>query len=321
MRTFMCGLLGGVLGLAVLIGGLPLFLPFPRLRGTVPPEQLADADSQFMEVNGIRVHYKQMGQGEPVIVLLHGFAASVYSWREVMEPLSHVGTVIAFDRPSSGLTERPMAGEWTGASPYSVSGQADLTMAILDRLGVEKAVLVGHSAGGTVATVAALRYPQRVEKLVLVDPAVYQSRELPRWVGPVLASRQMRWYGPLFMRSITRWGEEMLVTAWHDPSAITEKVRAEYRKPLQAENWDRALWELVVARESLDLGGQVAKLDLPTLVITGDDDRIVPAESSVRLAGALPQAELVVIRDCGHLPQEERPQEFLDAVLPFLKTK
>jgi len=86
---------------------------------TLPIEQLADPDSLFVDVDGLEVHYKVAGQGEPTVVLLHGFAASVFSWRKVMEPLSEVGMVVAFDRPAFGLTERPMPGEWGEENPYS----------------------------------------------------------------------------------------------------------------------------------------------------------------------------------------------------------
>ena len=92
-----------------------------------------------------------MGQGEPVLILLHGFGASEFSWREVMEPLSTYGRVIAYDRPAFGLTERPMEGNWTGTNPYSVQGNVELLDGLMDELGVDKAILVGNSAGGGVA--------------------------------------------------------------------------------------------------------------------------------------------------------------------------
>jgi alpha-beta hydrolase superfamily lysophospholipase len=105
----------GFLILLLLI--LPFLFPVPPLEDTVPVEELDDPDSQFMQVDGLRVHYKTYGQGEPVFILLHGFGASLFSWREVIGPLSQYGTVIAYDRPAFGLTERPL--EWEGENPYS----------------------------------------------------------------------------------------------------------------------------------------------------------------------------------------------------------
>jgi hypothetical protein len=92
----------GVGAAAALVG--PFLVPVPPLRGTVPPEQLADPDSRFAVVGGIgadgvRLHYKLAGSGAPAMILLHGFAASTFSWREVMAPLAEQGTVVACDRP------------------------------------------------------------------------------------------------------------------------------------------------------------------------------------------------------------------------------
>jgi len=303
--------------LVILLVG-PFLIPIPSLEGTVPPEQLADPDSHFVDVNGLQVHYKMAGQGEPTMVLLHGLGASVFSWREVMEPLSEVGTVIAFDRPAFGLTERPLPGDWIGENPYRPEAQPDLTVALMDELGVEKAVLVGHSAGGTIAVHTALRHPERVEALVLVAPAVYHGGGGPAWARLLVRIPQVRHLGPLLVRNLNRWSDRLMSSAWHDPNKITSQIMAGYRGPLQAENWDRALWEFFLASHPLELEAQLHKIQMPTLVITGDDDHWVPTEQSVRLASELPNAELVVIPECGHLPQEERPEPFLQAVTAFL---
>ncbi len=315
VTKWILGITGALLFL-ILVG--PFLVPVPPLEDTLPPEDLADPDSRFIEVNGLKVHYKVAGQGEPVLVLLHGFAASTYSWRDVMAPLAESATVLAFDRPAFGLTERPMPGQWAGENPYSTEAQADLTVALMDQLGVDRAVLVGNSAGGTVAALTALRHPERVASLVLVDPAIYAGGgRFPAWVQPLLRTPQMRRIGPLFARAIQRWGQEFGRSAWHDPSKFTAEIWAGYTKPLRAENWDRALWELTAASRPLGLDRRLGELQLPVLVITGDDDRIVPTEQSVRLAGELPNAELVVVPDCGHVPQEECPRPFLDAVQAF----
>ena len=108
------------------------------------------------------------------------------------------------------------------------------------------------------------------------------------------------------------------VSVWHDPSKITPEIWEGYTRPLQAQDWDRALWELTVASHDLDLGQRLDEVGLPVLVITGDDDRIVPTEQSLRLAAELPDAQLVLIPDCGHVPHEECPAAFLEAVRAFL---
>jgi pimeloyl-ACP methyl ester carboxylesterase len=306
-----------ILALVVVLVG-PFLIPIPPLEGAVPPEQLADADSQFIEVNGVNVHYKEYGQGqpgEPALVLLHGFASSTYSWREVQEALAQGRRVVAFDRPAFGLTERPM--EWDGPDPYSADAQADLTIGLMDALGIDQAVLVGNSAGGTVAALTALKHPERVPALVLVDAAIYQGGR-PGWFGWLSRTPQMQRLGPLLARNIQKWGRQFGEAAWHDPSRLSDEIWAGYTKPLQAENWDRALWNLTAASGASGLGEQLDRLQLPVLVLTGDDDRIVPTEQSVRLASELPDAELVVFPQCGHVPQEECPGVFLQAVEDFL---
>ena len=301
--------------LVVLVG--PFLIPVPPLTGTFPPEQLADPDSHFVEINGLNVHYKTVGQGEPVFVLLHGFGASVFSWHEVMTPLSELGTVIAYDRPAFGLTERPLP--WTGENPYGTEAQINLLLGLLDHFGINQAILVGNSAGGTVALQFTLRHPERVEALVLVDAAVYVGEGAPAWLKPLLNTPQFRHLGPLVVRRIRNWGPELLKTAWHDPMRITPEIQAGYEKPLQADNWDRALWEMTLSTKTLDLSEHLNEIHLPALVITGDDDRIVPTDQSVHLSGELPDANLVVIPNCGHVPQEEKPVEFMQAVKDFLQ--
>jgi pimeloyl-ACP methyl ester carboxylesterase len=305
-----------LLACCLLLG--PLLLPVAQSRDTLSVEELAEPDSLFLDVDGLQVHYKVVGQGEPTMVLLHGFAASVFSWGKVMEPLGEVGTVIAFDRPAFGLTERPMPGEWEDENPYSPEAQADLTVRLMDELGVEKAVLMGHSAGGTIGLLTALRHPERVEALVLEDAAVYEYSGAPNWIRPLLHTPRMARLGPFLVRTITLWGEAAIRTAWNDPDKITVELISGYKKPLQVENWDRALWELVLASHPLGLEDRLHEVSVPVLVITGENDRFVPPRSSERLAAELPEAELVVLSGCGHVAHEECTGSFLEAVTPFL---
>ena len=314
IKRVLVALLAIVLVLAVL---LPV-LPVPPLQGTVAPEELADSDSRFVTVHGLQVHYKMRGEGTPALVLLHGFGASTFSFEAVMPSLAELGTTIAFDRPAFGLTERPVSAEWGGQNPYTIEAQSDLTVALMDRLGLEEAVLVGHSAGGSVAVLAALRHPERVKALVLVGAAIYEGGT-PGWLSPLLRTPQMRRLGPLIARRLGRTGGELLGSAWYDPSRISPATVEGYEKPLQVQDWDKALWELVMASRPLALGDRLREVSVPVLVITGDSDRIVPPELSARLAADLANAKLVTIADCGHLPQEERPEAFIREVASFLQ--
>lgn len=301
--------------LSILI--VPFLIPVPALTNTVPSDILADEDSRFVEVNGLTVHYKIMGNGEPTFLLLHGFGASLFSWQVVMPELAKYGTVIAYDRPAFGLTERPLQWE-DGENPYSPQAQIELVVGLMDKLGVKQAIFIGNSAGGKIAFETALNYPDRVKALIAVDAAVYTGGGVPSFMRPILSTPQMQHLGPLIARQFQKNGDDLIRSAWHDPSKISQKTWDGYHTPLKAENWDAALWAMTAASEASSLPDRLDELELPVLVITGDDDRIVPTEDSLRLADELPNAKLSVIEASGHLPHEEQPAAFMNALLSFL---
>ena len=181
----------------------------------------------------------------------------------LLAPLGVDRWVVAYDRPGFGLTERPMPPYPGDVNPYSQSAQVDLLLGLMDKLGIERAVLVGNSAGGTISLLTALEHPERVAALVLVDPAVYVGGGgAPGWASFFLNLPQVRRIGPLFVRNIREWGLEMVATAWHDPSKITAEVIAGYTRPLQADDWDRALWELTISSRESDLPTRLGELDV-----------------------------------------------------------
>ncbi len=295
----------------------PLLLPLRSTAGLLPPRELAGKDATFVEVKGLDVHVVPRGRGEPAVVLLHGFGASTFSWRDVVDGLGRTRRSIAFDRPAFGLTERPMPESWTGENPYTPEFAADLTIGLMDAMGIERAVLIGHSAGAAVAVLATARHPGRVTGLVLEAPALTgpPGPSLPGWL---LRSPQARRIGPRLVRRIADRGPELIRRAWHDGWRVTPAVIEGYRQPLRAIDWDRALWEFTAAGQRTGAAELLRRLDLPVLVVTGDDDRLVPPEASRRVAALRPGIELIEMKDTGHIPHEERPAEFLEAIGPFL---
>jgi pimeloyl-ACP methyl ester carboxylesterase len=151
-----------------------------------------------------------------------------------------------------------------------------------------------------------------------VDPAVYAGGGAPGGIGWLLRTPQMRHLGPLIARQIQVRGPQLLELAWYDLSRLPAETVELYKKPLMVENWDKALWELTVASRSSDLEEHLQEFTLPVLVVTGDSDRIVPTAQSIQLAEDLPDATLVVIPQAGHVPHEERPDLFMQAVEDFL---
>jgi pimeloyl-ACP methyl ester carboxylesterase len=130
----------------------------------------------------------------------------------------------------------------------------------------------------------------------------------------------MRKLGPLLVRNFAgELGNKTIRMAWHDPSLIDQQVYDGYRKPLMANNWDKALYEFTLADNPVNYADRLGELAMPVLVLTGDDDRIVPPESTIQLSKEIPGAKLGVLERCGHVPQEECPDQFLNALQGFME--
>jgi len=309
-------ILFGVVLALILIG--PFLIPIPPLEDVAPVQELADPDSQFVQIDGIDFHYKTRGEEGPAVVLLHGFGASLYSWREVMPALGRDYRVFAYDRLAFGLTERPAA--WTGENPYTRSASVSRLEELIRVWEADPVILIGNSAGGAVAMEFALAHPEQVGALILVSPAVGSGGGPLAGLDWLIDTPQLQRLGPLLVRRIAETGPDTIDQAWHDPASQPGDTLPLYTKPLRAENWDLALWYFSTTGEASDLPDRLGDFDLPILVITGDDDRIVPTGSTIEVAGRLPGAELIVLPACGHVPQEECPQAFMDAVTNFLES-
>ena len=299
----------------------PLVMPLPPLDGIKPMSELVYPDSQFMDINDVSIHFQEQvseNNNDTLILLLHGFGSSTYSWQNVMEPLSAFGTVLAYDRPGFGLTERIIPSGNKSFNPYSLNYQSEIINQIIEEKNPSKVILVGNSAGGPVAIKSALEYPEKIDGLILISPAVYGGGGAPRWIRPFLNLPQMDRLGPVFVRTIRERGLEILELAWYDPTKISQKDLDNYQKPLSVENWDVALWEFTKANGDNDLSSQIQNLKLPVIVITGEGDKIIPTDQSIKVASELSNAEYFSIPNCGHVPQEECPSELTEIIDNFL---
>jgi pimeloyl-ACP methyl ester carboxylesterase len=288
---------------------------------TLPPRALADDDSRFEPFGGVDVHHRVAGDpSDPTIVLLHHFYGNVATWRHVQPRLAEDHLVAAFDRPAFGLTERPPRSAWPeGRNPYTRAGSVDITLDLLDHLGADRAVLVGSSAGGTSALETYARAPGRVRALVLASPAITGDVGPPPFLRSVMRAPPLRQLGPRLVRRLA--GDitlERVSGSWADPSrATTEDVEA-YAAPMRVEGWDRGFWELFAAEDPPNLAGLLPRIDVPTLVVSGDHDRVIAPRSNRRTAATIPGAEYVELDGCGHTPQEECPDAFVEVVRAFL---
>lgn len=308
----------GSLAAALVFG--PFLIPV-NSSGTLTAEQalakVPGLEPNFLEVNNHLVHYEMAGDpaSHRLILLLHGFGASSFTWEKVIDPLSEDALVVAYDRAGFGFTERPTA--WSDTNPYSAEGQKQVISAFLKEFGSDKEiVLVGHSAGGLLAADFAISNPGAIDKLVLFAPAIGTAGG-GNFFSWLFAVPQINHLGPLLVSSISTSGLQILYDSYHNQQLITDETLNGYTAPLQIVGWERGFWEFVKAPRNTEL--ELGKLNVPTLIITGDDDRIVPTENSIKLSQELSNvAELVVIENSGHLSNEENPAEFVSALEKFI---
>ncbi len=299
-----------------------IFLVFgiASVMGIDPYPDLSEANSRFfLAEEGVILHYQRAGEGSPTILLLHGFGASVFSWRTVMEDLSTIGTVIAIDRTGFGLSARPLNLEAYDMNPYSQIAQVRYMVALVNQtVGPEEPfILIGHSAGAAIAVLAALEYPDRVDRLVLEAPSVFAARG-PSWES-IFSDTQISLSMPIVKAWIARQFEDLLMSSWYDPSGVTPEVVEGYKKSLRVPDWEKALQAYTLAQQNIDLASRLGTLTLPVLVISGAEDQIVPLSQSVRTAEMIPGAVLKVIPECGHIPHEEHPTQWLEWVRSFVR--
>jgi pimeloyl-ACP methyl ester carboxylesterase len=303
--------------LVVALAG-PFFIPVVAATGTLPVKQLAGPEAQFFEFGGVAIHHRHAGASGVPRILLHGFGASLFTFRDVFERWSSRAQTLAYDRPAFGLTDRPWPIDDLTHSPYTHGFNLDLLAAAIDITDDGPAVLIGNSAGGRLAVEFALAQPERVAALVLISPAVYTD-------GPPPLARffsqlpQVDRLGPRILRwALPRFGQQGIDLAWHDPSLVTPEIRKGYALPLRADHWDVALWAFSQSRRSVSLQPRLHELrTTPILVVTGDDDRIVPTADSVRFAQEV-AGQLVVVPECGHLAHEECPSAWDRELEAFL---
>lgn len=309
--------------LLVVLGAI-LFVPFlipVDTSGTLTKEQAAQSlwgeQSKFVELAGHEVHYVEAGDpsSERLIVLLHGFGASAFSYKNNLEILGEVGHVIAYDRAAFGFTERPT--DWE-TNPYGTPGQLQVLDELVELFGQDKAVyIVGHSAGGSIAASYAVENQEKLAGLVLFAPAVLSGGGGPSGINWIYDIPQLDHLGPLLVSTIATSGLDILYASYFDESAVTQETLNGYTAPLEVIGWERAFWEFNKAPRDRTVGERLTEITIPTLVITGDTDEVVATEDSRQVAEIM-RAELVIIPQTGHLPNEEKPTEFANALSKFI---
>lgn len=289
---------------------------------------LLEKPGRVIDIDGYGVHYVEAGDG-PAIVLIHGFGGSVFTFREMVPRLARAHRVVAVDLKGCGYSER------SASAGLSHGDQIVMIRGLLDRLGIERGVLVGHSLGGAVVQRFAATHPEMVDALVLVASATGDERlaqHLARGVPPAFAGvldvltwavsrafRRSALLANIVVRSShMRLVSRRLVQLWsYNPSAVGADVRRGYETPMRLRGTLAATMR-ALRDTARDLPLERSRITMPVLLLYAANDRTAPPALALRLRDRLPQARVVVVDHAAHLLLEERPDECARAIEAFL---
>jgi pimeloyl-ACP methyl ester carboxylesterase len=295
-----------LIALAIFWFARPADVNFEEARAAVPNATY----SHFADVDGVRLHYQEKGAGAP-LVLLHGYTASTFAWKDVFDPLSQQFRVIAVDLKGFGFSGKP-------DGDYTRRAQGDLVIRLLDHLNIDRAILCGNSMGGEISLNAAVRHPDRVSALILVDSAGVTvsgggsvTPGVAQWpvIGPVIAALA------LTSDSLVRDG---LRQCFYDKSLVTDEQVAAYYRPLKTRDGQHAAYLARTQGPINPIEPEINKIWQPTLIIWGAEDELIPLEAGRRLNSLIAGSRLVVFDKCGHVPQAEMPGRFAGEVSSFV---
>jgi pimeloyl-ACP methyl ester carboxylesterase len=255
----------------------------------------------------LRVRFVRAGAGTPV-VLLHGYGESLLAWQMVFDPLAREADVIAMDLPGFGLSSKPSSG-------YTADSMALVVTALLDRLGLRRVILVGHSLGGVVATALAVRDPSRVLAMALIDPALVTPWALAETSDSSRTGASLRQVIASYEQVRGTFGGA------HDGNWMAEDGAAAAYQPSGDPAYASALSAVLQGFDFAYLTRDRARrLTMPISLIWGALDPVIPVETGRVLALTLPNATLVVLPRTWHRPQAERPSEVARILVDFVKT-
>jgi pimeloyl-ACP methyl ester carboxylesterase len=263
------------------------------------------------------LHYSIYGAGEPVLAI-HGLGGSIYSWREfVKTPRPFVGRqILLIDLRGAGDSPKPRDHK------YSILDQADLVYQFIQERKLTNLTIVGNSYGGAVSLLLAIRLcenePGRLARLILIDSGGY-NRDLPSHLT-ILRTPLIGW---LAVHLLTPKAQikKVLRDSYYDRHKITDEQIAEYARPLGLPNGRYALLQTgkqAIPKNIDELTAQYPRINVPTLILWGLDDKIIPIEIGKMLHTAIPGSRLEFINHAGHVPQEETPAETICWMREFM---
>ena len=281
-----------------------------------PDRSRASLESKYLrsphdlvDVAGVRLHVRDDGgRASPALIMIHGFGSSLQTWEPWAKALSPDFRVIRFDLPGSGLSAPDPTGD------YSDARSVALVLALMDRLHLERATLIGNSIGGRIAWRFAAAHPERVDKLVLISPDGFASPGFDYGEAPVVPATMgmMRYVLP---KPLIR---ASLRPAYGDPSAISAATVTRYYELMLAPGGRTALLDRMKQAVLTDPRPFLHRIHQPVLLLWGERDGMIPVANAGDYLQALPNARLVTYPRLGHVPQEEDPGGSIEALRAFL---
>jgi pimeloyl-ACP methyl ester carboxylesterase len=264
---------------------------------------------QIIDVDGLKVYYKETGpQGAPALLLLHGFGSSLQAWDDWSLKLEQKYRLIRLDLPGFGLT---------GASPandYSEEKDLAILTHFVDKLGLEKFSVVGHSMGGKMAWSLAASQPERVQALVLMAPDGFpETKDIGTKPYEVPAIMGLIKY--VLPKYLVR---KSIEPAFSDADALNDALVNRYFDMLRAPGVRGAILERSNQTIYTDPVPRLKAIKAPTLLIWGEQDQMIPSTNAQSYANILSNSTTVLVPKLGHLLQEEQPEKGLAAVMQFL---
>jgi pimeloyl-ACP methyl ester carboxylesterase len=294
------------------LAGVALWAYSPSLPAETLIAHYANDRSKFIDVGGVRAHVRDQGDPDGIpVVLIHGSMGSLHMWEGWARELGSKTRLISVDLPGHGLT-----GTWP-RDEYTIEAYADFIEVLVDTLNLDRFVLVGHSMGGAVAWTFAATRPDRVSQLILVDAAGY-----PRLTGEApLAIRLARMpvigdIGIYFKPE--RLVRRSLSEVYADPAMVTPERIRRYAELQRFPGNREATLQRARTQEPLD-PTPLKRLNVPTLILWGAQDRWVPIADAFRFQNDIKRAKLEVFEALGHNPMEEDPTATAAAVAAFIK--
>lgn len=289
------------------------FLSFEKIL-TPEEEKVLKANKTFFVWNSRfgpqSIHYVEQGTGDKHIILIHGFRAHTYTWRNIITPLAEAGYhVWAIDLLGFGLSDKPVD------IGYDVFLHLEQIADFMDGMKIPKAHLVGNSMGGGLALGMASLYSEKVQSITLITALGYPLESWSVRIGQWLGS----WIGPFLGPKAVRHGLHEIV---YKTENITDEQVEAYSLPYRLQGGIEASIGVLQSFDNAKLKWLhqfFKKLKLPILVIWGDKDPLIPVSHYQQFLEDFPAASRCLIEDCGHIPHEEASKEVEAAILDFLK--